>query len=90
MYEIAYSNQFNKDLKLAAKRGYNIELLRAVIKKLHTSGKLEPHYRPHKLQGKYNNYMECHIKSDWLLIWKQDDKEKSVMLTRTGTHTDLF
>ncbi len=90
MYEILYSGQFNKDLKLAAKRGYKTSLLLEVVKKLHESGKLDPRFRSHKLQGKYNNYMECHIKSDWLLIWKQDDSLMKIMLTRTGTHTDLF
>jgi len=90
MYDISYSNQFDRDLKLVAKRGYNIDLLREVIKKLHESGKLDPHFRSHKLQGQHNNYIECHIKSDWLLIWKQDNNTKKIMLTRTGTHTDLF
>jgi len=90
MYDISYSNQFDKDLKLVAKRGYNIELLREVITKLHESGKLDPRFRSHKLKGRYNNYMECHIKSDWLLMWKQDNDTKKIMLTRTGTHTDLF
>ena len=90
MYEILYSSQFNKDLKLAAKRGYNTVLLLDVVRKLHEFGKLESRFRSHKLQGKYNDYMECHIKSDWLLIWKQDDNSKKIMLTRTGTHADLF
>ena len=90
MFDISYSNQFEKDLKLVAKRGYNIDLLREVIKKLNESGKLDARFRPHRLQGKYNNYMECHVKSDWLLIWKQDNNTKTIILTRTGTHTDLF
>jgi mRNA interferase YafQ len=68
MYEISYSNQFDKDLKLVAKRGYDIDLLRVVIKDLHESGKLDNRYFPHKLHGQYKNYLECHIKSDWLLI----------------------
>jgi mRNA interferase YafQ len=75
---------------LVAKRGYDVELLREVIKKLYETGRLDPRFRTHKLQGSYNNYLECHIKSDWLLIWKQDDNAKKIMLTRTGTHTDLF
>ena len=90
MYKISYSNQFDKDLRLAAKRGYKIEQLLEVIRELHETGKLAPGFRPHKLQGRYNNYMECHIKSDWLLIWKQNNDTKEIMLTRTGTHTDLF
>ncbi len=90
MYSISYSKQFDKDLKVVAKRGYNTDLLLDVIRKLHELGKLEPRYRSHKLQGEYNNYMECHIKSDWLLIWKQDNNTMKIMLTRTGTHSDLF
>ncbi len=90
MYEIAYSNQFDKDLKLVAKRGYDIDLLREVIKELHHSGKLHSRYLTHKLHGEYKNYLECHIKPDWLLIWKQDDTAKTILLTRTGKHTDLF
>lgn len=31
MYEIVLSNRFRKDLKLAAKRGYNISLLEQVV-----------------------------------------------------------
>ncbi len=90
MYEISYSNQFGKDLKLAAKRGFDIDQLRDVIKNLQESGKLHSRYRTHKLHGQFNNYLECHIKSDWLLIWKQEDTSKKIILTRTGTHTDLF
>ena len=90
MYEISFSNQFEKDLKLAAKRGYDIDLLKEVINELHKAGKLDSRYYPHKLHGQYKNYLECHLKSDWLLIWKQDDDLKKIMLTRTGKHTDLF
>ena len=34
--------------------------------------------------------MECHILPDWLLVWKQNDTELILMLTNTGTHSDLF
>jgi mRNA-degrading endonuclease YafQ of YafQ-DinJ toxin-antitoxin module len=29
-------------------------------------------------------------KSDWLLIWHQNDIDKVIELVRTGTHADLF
>ena len=90
MYTLSYCNQFDKDLKLAAKRGYKIDLLLAVVKTLHETGKLEARFRTHKLQGVYNQYLECHIKADWLLIWKQDDLLKEILFVRTGTHDDLF
>ena len=28
--------------------------------------------------------------SDWLLVWKQNDKELILILTETGTHSDIF
>ena len=37
--------------------------------------------------------MECHIisiSSDWLLIFKIDEKRNTLNLARTGTHSELF
>ena len=53
-------------------------------------GFLSQEYKPHKLSGDYKGRWECHIKSDWLLIWKQDDDQKIIHLERTGTYSDLF
>jgi mRNA interferase YafQ len=47
-------------------------------------------YKPHKLSGTYSGFWECHVKPDWLLIYEVDEQEKLVILTRTGTHADLF
>jgi mRNA interferase YafQ len=47
-------------------------------------------YKPHVLSGDYSKHWECHIKPDWLLIWKQDEENKEIYLIRTGTHSDLF
>ena len=41
-------------------------------------------------RGCYKGCMECHITSDWLLVWKQNDKELILILTDTGTHSDIF
>ncbi len=90
MYSLSYSSQFSKDLKLAQRRGYKIDLLKNIIDQLHQTGKLETQFRPHKLQGKYSDYMECHIKSGWLLIWLQNDKTMEIKFIRTGTHEELF
>jgi len=45
-------------------------------------------YRTHKLSGKYEGFWECHIESNWLLIYDVTDEE--VLLVRTGAHADLF
>ena len=89
-YEIKPSNQFKKDLKLAAKRGYNIDLLSDVIKKLANGETLSPKHRDHQLSGNFGIYRECHITPDWLLIYQINDNELILHLTRTGTHSDLF
>lgn len=89
-YEVKPSNQFRKDLKLVAKRGYKIELLTDVIKKLANGEKLAPKYNDHQLSGKFGFYRECHIQPDWLLIYEIDGNELILYLTRTGTHSDLF
>jgi len=46
--------------------------------------------QPHMLHDKYAGCWECHIEDDWLLIWRQNDKQLTLLLTDTGTHTYLF
>ncbi len=90
MYSISYSNSFKKDSRRCKKRNYEFGLLKTVLLELVEKGKLHAKYKPHKLSGDYKGFWECHIKPDWLLIWEQDDTEKKIKLTRTGTHSDLF
>lgn len=67
-----------------------MSLLNKSMELLRKKGKLPEKYLPHKLKGNYNKRSECHLKPDWLLIWKQDDTKKKIILERTGTHSDLF
>jgi mRNA interferase YafQ len=90
MYEIEFSNSFKKDYKLLEKRGYDLSLLVEVFEQLTKNGKVGAIYSPHPLTGNYFGYWECHIKSDWLLVWKIDKRSKVVKLIATGTHSDLF
>jgi mRNA interferase YafQ len=66
MYTLKPTTRFQKDVKLAAKRGYKIDLLTAVIKKLAAGEVLGASYKDHALKGKYMNCRECHITPDWL------------------------
>ena len=47
-------------------------------------------HKPHYLIGQYTDHCECHVMNDLLLIWLQNDTEKTIILVRTGTHSDLF
>lgn len=90
MLEIVASNRFKKDLKLAMRRGYNIDLLEEVINKIAAGETLEPKYKDHELTGEYTGFRDCHIQPDWLLIYQKREKELVLLLARTGTHSDLF
>ena len=90
MYEIYFSNQFKRPYKKCLKRGCNKMLFEEVVTLLAETGTLPSRYRPHKLTGDWQGFWECHIQPNWLLIWEQHEKELILILTDTGTHSDLF
>lgn len=87
---IKYQTAFKKDYKRIKKRGYDTRLLEAIVKKLAAGEKLEEKNHDHALTGNWSGYRECHITPDWLLIYKIDDGELILILTRTGSHVDLL
>lgn len=90
MYEILVTNKFKKDLKLAKKRGKNLDKLYELVDKLAKRQTLETKYKDHSLIGNYNNLRECHIEPDWLLVYEIPDEVLVLILNRTGTHSDIF
>jgi mRNA interferase YafQ len=70
------------------RRGEKLELMRVVLEHLVENKPLPERYRDHALIGAYAGMRECHIRSDWLLIYRFDGD--SLVLVRTGTHADLF
>ena len=89
-YKIVLTSLFKKDLKIAKKRGYNLQLLNDVVNTLVLGLPLDEKYKDHNLIGNYKGCRECHITPDWLLIYEIVDDEIILYLTRTGTHSDLF
>ncbi|MED9781884.1 MAG: type II toxin-antitoxin system YafQ family toxin [Peptococcaceae bacterium] len=90
MLKIKFLNSFKKDYKRIVKRGYDIALLENVIRMLADGETLPAKYRDHALTGNYSGYRECHITPDWLLIYEVRESELILVLSRTGTHSDLF
>ena len=90
MLDIVASNQFKKDLKLAAKRGLNLSHLNEVVTALARREKLDDKYRDHNLTGDYRGFRECHIEPDWLLVYMINDNALVLTATGTGSHADLF
>ena len=65
-YELILTRKFKKSLKLAKKRGLDLNLLEKVITSLQNNIPLEEKYRDHELRGQYKGFRECHIAPDWL------------------------
>lgn len=91
-YEVVYSAKFKKSLKKIQKQNKNIGELLDVIDVLALKQELDPKYRNHKLidDKNYKNCYECHIRPNWLLIYQYNDDELLLLLTNTGSHSDLF
>lgn len=84
------SNRFKRDYDLLTRRGYNVEMLDSVILSLLKQIPLEPRRRDHPLKGKWRGYRSCHIADDWVLVYKVDGEKLKLMLSRTGTHVDIY
>ena len=90
MLDVILSNRFKKDLKTLKKRGYDLDLLDAIVNQLAAEKPLEDKHHDHSLMGDYAGFRECHILPDWLLVYRIDADEIFLLLSRTGTHSDLF
>ena len=89
-YAVDVTNSFKKDFVNCYERGLDTNLLVQAVEILATDGILPQEYKPHPLRGNYQGFMECHIQPDWLLVWKQEDNNLTLLLTNTGTHSYIF
>jgi mRNA interferase YafQ len=90
MYRIVFTKKFQRDYKLAEKRGLDKNLLNEIVRQLAIGSILPAKSKDHLLKGQYKGFRECHIQPDWLLIYRDDHDEKVLNLIRTGSHSDLF
>ena len=81
------TTQYKKDLKRYANDRKKMEALLSVLQKLQREETLPEENRPHPLKGEYKECMECHVGSDFLLIWIDDN---NITLVRLGSHSELF
>nr|WP_303663645.1 type II toxin-antitoxin system YafQ family toxin [Ruminococcus bromii] len=90
MLKIKYHTLFKKDFKRIKKRGYDISRLEKIVELLANEVPLPEQFKDHNLSGNYNGFRECHIAPDWLLIYQVNNNELVLVLSRTGSHSDLF
>ncbi len=89
-FEVVKLRQFRKSLKKMLQRGKDIGKLNKVVSMLANGETLPPKYRDHALSGDLAGLRDCHIESDWLLLYYIEHDVLVLTLTDTGTHSDLF
>lgn len=92
MRTIVLSSQFKKDVKRMRKRGLPENELNQVVFDLANDTPLAVDKHDHNLSGLFKESRECHIRPDWLLVYRKtnDGTLQMLNLQRTGTHSDLF
>jgi mRNA interferase YafQ len=82
------TNAFKKSYARCVKRGYDMNALKEVMTLLTYQETLPKRYRNHKLKGQFADCWECHVKPDWLLLYRYEPQ--TIIFENTGTHSDLF
>ena len=90
MLNVRYSTKFKRDFRRCQRRNFDMKELQAVIDVLRIPEKLTEKYKDHILHGEYEGYSECHMRPDWLLIYKYSESTNELLLARTGSHSDIF
>lgn len=83
---------FKRDFKRVMRKHYNEECFTEALQALVSEDVklLSSKFKDHSLTGDWKGYRELHIQSDWLLIYRIDKDELQLVLTRTGSHDELF
>ena len=85
MFAPAYTRQFERDLKRCRRGGHDLSELKAVMGSLLTEEPLAPKFRDHRLIAAWQGRRECHLRPDWLMIYKIDRGQNLFIFERTET-----
>ncbi len=89
--EIVWSGRFTRDYKRERKGQHRATLdgdLTAVLDTLANRLPLEPRHNDHALKGEWQDYRDCHVRPDLVLIYRLPDDD-TVQLARMGSHSEL-
>jgi mRNA interferase YafQ len=85
------TSAFRRDRKRIKNSIYANKLheLEEIVYLLATNQALAAKHCDHYLVGDWHGHRECHIRPDWLLIYKYEGDDE-LYLFRTGSHAELF
>ena len=88
-FSVRQTARYKKGLKRMMRRGKSREKILTVVRMLANGETLPPQYRDHALIGDRSGLRDCHIESDWVLLYHYEGDILVLTLTDTGTHADL-
>ena len=87
---IRFNNRMKRDVKIMKKRGKDLKKLEEVLDKLAKGESLPAKNKDHQLKGVWQEFRECHIEPDWLLIYRIEEDVLILYAIATGSHADSF
>jgi len=91
MYSIYRTSRYRKDLKSIAHEKKLVDEIGNVVALLSENDiPLPEKYQDHQLKGRFAEFRECHVRPNWLLVYKKTKEDLILALIRTGTHSEIF
>lgn len=91
MYLIHSAKAYRKAYKRVSRhKDFDAELLDEVIDTLAAGKSLGAKHHDHQLVGELQEYRECHIKGDILLVYQIRENILVLLLADIGSHSELF
>ena len=87
-YRLLRTKTFKRSFKKLNLTDTDLQNFIEIIYKLSNALILDKKYKDHQLKGELNEFRECHIKPDLLLIYRI--KNDKLELIDIGTHSELF
>ncbi|MGO9240597.1 MAG: type II toxin-antitoxin system YafQ family toxin [Bryobacteraceae bacterium] len=91
MREVKYTSRFKRDYKREQSGPHGKKLdaqLMEAVTLLAADAALPHRYVDHPLSGEWNDHRDCHLRPDFILIYRKPDEE-SLELVRLGSHSEL-
>jgi len=88
-YAVRQTKRYKKSLRKMIRRGKDVKKIADVVRMLANGETLPPQYHDHALVNDLAGLRDCHIESDWVLLYTIKENVLVLTLSNTGTHSDL-
>lgn len=89
-YELYESPRYLRDREYLESNGYDLAVLDGVISMLLEGERLPRRCKVHRLRGDKEGLWDCHIKDDWILLYRYRPDGLVLEAVRTGGHRRLL